>query len=307
MSQPFVSVIIPVYNDADRLAKCLEALRVQTYATDRYEVIVVDNASTEDIHRLCHRFPQVRYVHEAQTGSYAARNRGLSFAQGEIIAFTDADCIPSAGWLWAGVSALCAQKAGIVAGHIQFFFQAPHPTVIEYIDALSHLRQQDYAQQGYGATANLFTWARVFDQVGQFDPHLLSLGDRQWGQRVSAAGYAVVYCRDAWVYHPARTTLKALIAKVRLQARHQRLIEPWSTWGIIRQLRPLGWRFWQTVWQDDTLRGWDKWVFGAIVQGLKWAIGWEMAIAQIQAGHESNKLAHFPEVIPPQKSIDLKN
>ena len=88
-SFPKVSVIIPVFNDKQRLEKCLEALENQTYPKDCYQIVVVDNASTVDLKSTVMQFQQARLYYEEKPGSYAARNKGLSVATGEIIAFTD--------------------------------------------------------------------------------------------------------------------------------------------------------------------------------------------------------------------------
>lgn len=103
---PFVSIIIPVYNDNDFLKVCLAALTKQTYSKDHFEIIVVDNNSTEDVSQITNRFEQVTLTHESIAGSYIARNKGLSLAKGEIIAFTDADCIPQSDWLEKGIATL---------------------------------------------------------------------------------------------------------------------------------------------------------------------------------------------------------
>ena len=106
LSNLFVSVIIPVYNDSERLKLCLEALENQTYSKDLYEVIVVDNASEEDIKSIVGQFSQAKYTYESQSGSYVARNKGISIARGEILAFTDSDCIPASDWIEKGVANL---------------------------------------------------------------------------------------------------------------------------------------------------------------------------------------------------------
>ncbi len=82
-SPVFVSVIIPVYNELIRLKTCLQALEDQTYPKHAYEVIVVDNGSDEDIKTIVAGFNQVKQSYEAQPGSYAARNKRLSLAQGK--------------------------------------------------------------------------------------------------------------------------------------------------------------------------------------------------------------------------------
>ena len=104
-------------------------------------------------------------------GSYAARNRGIEVAEGEVLAFTDADCVPAADWIEAGVAALRSQpNCGLAAGAIEVVMGNPqHP--VELFESVMALSQQKFvAQDHYGATANVFTWATVFEQVGRFNP-----------------------------------------------------------------------------------------------------------------------------------------
>src|SRR5262245_46024865 len=103
---PFVSVIIPVYNNPDGLRRCLHALEAQTYPKSRYEIIVVDNGSDTPPADMVRAFDRVTLLEEAVPSSYAARNRGLAQARGEVIAFTDSDCIPAPDWLAHGVANL---------------------------------------------------------------------------------------------------------------------------------------------------------------------------------------------------------
>jgi glycosyltransferase involved in cell wall biosynthesis len=217
-SHPFVSVIIPVFNDAERLKLCLEALESQTYPGDRYEIIVVDNGSTEDIKCAVEPFHHAIYAHEARPGSYAARNTALTIAQGEVLAFTDADCIPAHTWLEHGVRHLQqTPNCGLVAGRIELFFHNPScPTAVELYDnvKIGFPQQKFVEESNYGATANVFTWRSVMDVVGPFDATLKSSGDREWGQRVFAAGYQQLYAEDTCVSHPARRTWGELHKKV---------------------------------------------------------------------------------------------
>src|SRR3989338_11437443 len=123
-SVPFVSVVIPVYNDTGRLKKVLSALRRQTYPKERYEVVVSDNASTEDVRSVTGQFPGVVYTYESKRGPAAARNKGIRTAKGEIIAFTDSDCEPAVDWLEKGVQAVLRDTAcGFVGGEIETFFK----------------------------------------------------------------------------------------------------------------------------------------------------------------------------------------
>ncbi|MGB3200489.1 MAG: glycosyltransferase family 2 protein [Nodosilinea sp.] len=217
---PFVSVIIPVFNDGERLRLCLTALAEQTYERSRFEIIVVDNGSDhlELIQALVADYDNATLALEPTPGSYAARNRGLALAQGEAIAFTDADCIPAPDWLAVGVQLLTqTPNCGLVAGQIQLFFQNPdRPTLVELYESVRALPQREFVEvHHYGATANVFALRQVIDAVGGFDPHLKSSGDAEWGQRVYAQGYRQVYGNAAIVHHPARSSLAELYQRTR--------------------------------------------------------------------------------------------
>ncbi len=222
MNTPFVSVIIPVYNDSARLRTCLAAIKDQTLSKEKYEVIVIDNNSTDGIRGVVKEFEQVRLAYEEKPGSYAARNKGISLAKGEVLAFTDSDCIPSQKWLEKGLDQLRAEpNCGFVAGEIKIFFITPEkPNPIELYDSLFNLQQQKYVEeQGWGATANLFAFREVFESVGVFDATLQSGGDAEWGKRVSAAGYSTFYADGCYILHPARHSFSELCRKDRRTVR----------------------------------------------------------------------------------------
>ena len=221
-SLPFVSVIIPLFNDWLRLELCLEALANQSYPSEKIEIIVVDNGSRDPGLAVKEKHPQVIWEVENKKSSYAARNKGLSVARGTIIAFTDSDCIPSAEWIKKGVSRLLDDpNCGIVAGHIEVFCKdLNHPTAVELYEYLFAFPQEMYANDShFAATANAFTRRSVVDQVGGFDSSLQSSGDLEWGRRVYAQGLTVMYDRDALVKHPARYSLSELYRKTTRVAR----------------------------------------------------------------------------------------
>jgi len=214
----FVSIVIPVFNDAKRLKLCLNALENQTYPKYLYEVIVVDNGSNKEqnISSLVAQFEQARITYESSPGSYAARNKGISIAKGEIIAFTDADCIPTIDWVENGVKNLLhTPNCGLVAGKIDIFFKDPnHLSVVELYESIMALPQLEFLKKhNYGATANVFTLKSVIDKVGVFDANLKSSGDVEWGQRVAAYGYRQIYAEDTCVTHPARYSFQDLYKK----------------------------------------------------------------------------------------------
>jgi glycosyltransferase involved in cell wall biosynthesis len=216
ISYAFVSIIIPVYNDSERLKICLKALENQTYPKDFYEIIVADNNSEEDIKSIVSQFNQAKITRESRQGSYAARNKGISEAKGEVFGFTDSDCIPAADWIEKGVEKLQqTPNCGLVAGEVQLFFKNPEkPTVFEIYDSMNFLRQKYYIDNyKFGATANVFTFKHIFEEVGLFNSELKSGGDSEWGKRVFAAGYTQVYADNVFVAHPARYDWKEIRKK----------------------------------------------------------------------------------------------
>ncbi len=216
MNTPYVSVIIPVLNDSERLNICLEALEKQSYPKSLYEVIVVDNGSDENVYELASKFANARVVNETRVSSYAARNKGISIAKGDIIAFTDSDCIPAQDWIERGVANLLkVPNCGLIAGKIDIFYQNPgKPTAVELYESVIAFPQKYFVEvMRFGATANVFTTKTVIEHVGKFNEKLKSGGDTEWGQRVFSSGFKLCYADDTCITHPGRYSLKDLYKK----------------------------------------------------------------------------------------------
>ncbi len=245
-SHPFVSVVVPVLHDGPGIRTCLEALLSQTYPPDRYEIVVADNGSTDDTRGVVERLragrgSRLSLVVEGQVRtSYAARNRGIRVARGEILAFTDADCVPAPTWLECGVRALRTEAAAVAGGRIVVTYRGPRPNAYEYWDSAVHFNQARYIEHHhFAATANLFLRADVLERCESFRSDLVSGGDYEFGVRLWKAGERLVYAPDAVVAHPARATLGALCRKglrvARAQWRqHQLGLGP--RWGCVRKL-----------------------------------------------------------------------
>ena len=262
---PFVSIIIPVYNDNNFLKVCLTALTEQTYSKDHFEIIVVDNNSDEDVSQITNQFEHVILAYETTAGSYIARNTGLSLAKGDIIAFTDADCIPQPDWLEQGVATLTQRpNIGLVAGRIELFYRDPKkPKSFELYDSLTMgFPQEDFVKDShFGATANLFTFRSVLDKVGGFDENLKSAGDRQWGKRVYDSGYEQVYNNNVCIRHPARYSWADVKKRaIRITGgRYDLAKRSWnSRWDAIKDLvdylKP-PFRSFFRIWTDKRLHG----------------------------------------------------
>ena len=185
---------------------------------------MVDNGSDEAVEKIVGHFGQASVIVENRPGSYAARNKGVSLAAGEVIAFTDADCIPRADWIESGVSNLRQYpNCGLVGGRIELFFKNPqHLTPVELYESLRAFPQKKYIEKlHFGATANMFTLKSVFDKVGLFKDSLQSGGDKEWGKRVFLSGYKQIYAENIYVAHPARSSFRQLHQKIaRINSNH---------------------------------------------------------------------------------------
>ena len=295
---PFVSVIIPVFNDADRLAKCLQALELQSYPADCFEVIVVDNGSKETIEPLVKEFPKAVCAHEAQPGSYVARNRGLATARGTIFAFTDSDCIPHRDWLLRGVEALQKSPAfGLAGGKIDISFaDEDHPTAVEFFDLLWGFPQSVYVlRDRCSVTANLFAYRSAFEAAGPFDARLKSGGDREWCGRAVAAGFDIAYAPEAVVAHPARRTLDELGRKIRRVSggKFDRMRYK-SAPGLMVHLKEMAWelrppyRAIGKIWNESRIRGFtSKLRVLAVVVFVRYLTAWERM--RLLLGSESSR------------------
>ena len=214
-SLPFVSVIVPVYNDQTGIARCLDALRSQTYPDDLFEVLVVDNGSTDDTRAAIREFDVELLVEDEIQGSYAARNRGIEDAAGSVLAFTDADCTPDSNWIEAGVETLQAEDADLVGGRVVFDFSA-QKTAAERFDASVNMRNDQSVRDGVAKTANVFVRRTVVDDIGLFPSHLPSGGDVHWTQAATDSGYRLVYGEQAIVHHPSRDLAELLRKQYRV-------------------------------------------------------------------------------------------
>lgn len=205
---PFVSVIVPVYNASEFIRKLLDRLLGQDYPKDRCEFIIVDNNSKDDTKDIIREYPFVLAKEDDIQSSYAARNKGLSIAKGDVIAFTDADCQPVVSWLRNGVEALVDGEADVVAGNVEFVY-SPKPTAAEIFDSLTHMQMEsEVKNKGVAPTANIFTTRKMFDNIGLFDSRVKSGGDVQWTRKATQSGYKLIYCKDAIVKHPTRNFLQ---------------------------------------------------------------------------------------------------
>ena len=192
---------------------------------------MADNGSKDNTLRVVkeyvNNYPNlVRYVIEDKIqSSYAARNKGIRVAIGEILAFTDADCIPTKDWLKNGFLSMKGSSISMVAGRINFTYKNSEPNIWEYYDSAGKLDQKSYVEKaGFGATANLFVRKMMFDRYGLFLSELQSGGDYEFGRRLTKSGEELLYAERAIIYHPARSTFRVKLSKSKRVAEGQKML-----------------------------------------------------------------------------------
>ncbi|WP_159872747.1 glycosyltransferase family 2 protein [Novosphingobium sp. 9U] len=210
-----VSVIVPVWNNAAQLLRCIRALQDQEYPQHLYEVVVVDNGSTDDT-AVRARETGVRVLEQPKPGSYAARNLAIAETHSQFLAFTDSDCVPDSRWLSTAMArAERESRLGVVAGRIVLFDDdADGSSWARSYEALVAFPQHQ-ASEGTCATANWLSPRSAIVEAGGFDETVKSGGDHHMGIRLRNSGLKLVYEPDMIVHHPTRASFDALLAKRR--------------------------------------------------------------------------------------------
>ena len=213
-ASPRVSVVIPVFNAEKTLQGCLSAVVSQEFPKEHYEVIVVDNGSSDGTWSLIQSYgSQVHGLQESKVqSSYAARNAGVRASRGALIAFTDADCVPDARWLSHLVANFENQRAGCVAGEILSY--NPVTSVEKFAARTGVLRQRktlNHPYRPYAVTANVAYRRKVFEQIGLFNSSLKSGGDGDLSWRMQEqTSWEICFNDAAIVLHQDRNRLRDL-------------------------------------------------------------------------------------------------
>lgn len=247
---PQFSVIIPVYNGAHVIAPLLDSVERFDYPSDRYEILVVDNNSTDGLESVVAGY-DVKLLNERNVqSSYAARNLGIRHARGEILAFTDADCRVHPQWLRCLETAFRDPEVGGAAGdlqgleparswveavlnrrhhnsfidreqllnggepRLQLSFKQPTrrlPRVLKWLGLVTYRYDSRLPSLPIAPTANVAYRREVFERVGCFDDSFISGGDAEFAIRMQQqTGLRLVAAPDAIVYHRHRESLRKL-------------------------------------------------------------------------------------------------
>ena len=198
-----ISVVVPVWNAAGVLPTLLDALAAQTAD---HELVVVDVGSSDETEKIA-AAAGARVIRTQQRNRSLARNMGVAAAQGELIAFTDADCVPVPAW--AGALAECLAGSPLAAGPVGIRTGA-EPNRAERYDLLWRYPQERYVTAGVAASANLGIRREAFEAIGGYDSRFHHGEDTDLCLRAGDSGYALGWCPAAEVAHPAATSLTAV-------------------------------------------------------------------------------------------------
>lgn len=206
---PMVSVVVACYNGARTLKACLESLTCLNYPA--YEIVLVDDGSTDDTRQVAAGFPTVRCLyHGTNLGLSVARNTGIAAARGDIIAFTDADCRADENWLYYLVGDLLNSAHAGVGGHNLL------PPDDSWVAAAvmaspggpAHVMLTDrLAEHIPGCNMAFHKWA--LEEIGGFDPIFRRAGDDVdlcW--RLQQQGYSIGFSPAGFVWHYRRSTVR---------------------------------------------------------------------------------------------------
>ena len=231
---PKVSVVVCSYNGAATLRGCLEALQKVDYPD--FEVMVVDDGSKDSTQSIVAEFPLVKNILQPNRGLSVARNVGMQAATGEIIAYTDSDCMPDSDWLYFLVSTLLHSSYAAVGGpNLNPPAQGPIPAAVAACPgAPTHVLLSD-TEAEHIPGCNMAYWKSVLEEIGGFDPEFRTAGDDVdlcW--RLMQAGHRVGFSPSALVWHHRRFTMQAYFrqqkgygeAEAMLRFKHMQYFDP---------------------------------------------------------------------------------
>ena len=256
-----ISLIICTYNRADLLPRCLVNATTQSLPNSEYEVIVVDNASSDHTQAIVQQFSEVRYLHCATRGLSSARNTGVAAAQASLVAFIDDDCFADTNLLAELVETFARHpEAGCAGGTIEVRLPVPLPRWYaeqfagyfgEYAPAASGIhRVTDLRNYPFGG--NLALRKQAVLEAGYFSEKLGRIGSNQAGGeeldlqlRIAQRGYEVCVNPNARVVHvilPRRMRWSHVVNSARAAGRNWAYYETsllHTNAGVRRDLRLL--------------------------------------------------------------------
>lgn len=215
-----ITAIICTYNRAEYLRRSIKSLEIQTLDKDLYEVLVIDNGSTDNTKNVfeesSRKVPNIKYYYEPEHGLSNARNKGLSIASGEYVAFLDDDAIASPEWLEKILEAFETFKPrpGVIGGKIEPIWESVPPswftdTLLRSISIIHWSEKPAYINDyQWLAGTNIAYPKEIIESVGGFDitlgrvqNNLMSGEETLVNEKIRENGYGILYSPDIVVKH----------------------------------------------------------------------------------------------------------
>jgi cellulose synthase/poly-beta-1,6-N-acetylglucosamine synthase-like glycosyltransferase len=217
-TSPSVTVVVPVRNGEQTIQPLLESLQKLDYDRNEVEVIVVDGNSTDKTQEIVKKYP-VNLVVEKKKGLNLARNIGIKCSNGEIIAFTDSDCIVPPNWITKIVENFKDPAVSCVGGSAKaldsdFISQYADNSIVRLMPFFTKREELGKVKPFFRhpAGCNMAFRRKVAEEVGYFDENIqYGFDEVEFADRVCRAGYKMVLDPDVVVWHKHRSTLKEFL------------------------------------------------------------------------------------------------
>jgi len=216
---PSVSVIIPVKNRPQDIQECLTGLTFLDYPKDKVEIIVVNDGSSNSTRKVIQAF-NIRGIHLPQSiGASACRNLAAKEAKGDLLGFTDSDCVPHPQWLRELSPYFNEEKVGIVGGTVSNFYN--RSSLDRYEEVKSSLNmgplpfriEEGALSSAYVPSCNLLIRKRVFFDAGGFQEDLTVGEDVDLCWRTRKLGYHLLYIPRGKIDHKHRNDLRHMLMR----------------------------------------------------------------------------------------------
>ena len=221
MAKPKVSVIIPVYNRATQVIRCIESVILQSYKD--VEIIVVDDGSSDNTWDALKKISGIITIkHKKSLGPGASRNTGVKASKGKLLVFLDSDCWPTNfNWLKNHVLAHELSDDELVSGIVKGLHHTYGGSVFSYVNWFMFMGKKGVISAPYVPMANLSVSKNLFDRIGPFDTTKPVYEDVDWSYRAKAIGINFNLINNATVYHEDREGLKNVF-------KHQKQFGMWT-------------------------------------------------------------------------------
>lgn len=245
-----ISVIVPTYNRADALPKCIESLLHQTLDAGLYEIVIVDNNSSDHTESIVTDYVararlNIRYVFEPRQGLHFARHTGAKAATSDILAYTDDDAICDPRWLAELMIAFEDKEVGCAGGKICIKWdQEPPSWIIPYENVLGQLdygsKKRALGDSEFINGGNFCIRRCVLWDVGGFNPDQIGevlVGDGEAGlcRKIHKRGIKMLWVPEAVVWHRQNVRRNATLSDMKRRFRNNGVCSGYALYKNVKK------------------------------------------------------------------------